>query len=273
MGFAEYTFFSPALHQETTVTVTTPDAPMALLREGLDKVYEPNLRFPTIYLLPGAGGSSSEWHRKTQIELFASESRKRFITVSIDGGTSFYTDMRHGQNWFTFLTAELPAYIRQTFPSSAKREDNFIMGFSMGGYGAMKAALSCPENYAYAVAVGGAADITEMLETLGGDSDLIDRVIPNAFGSLEAYKGSDNDLCRLAKMRAKDKRPLPKLVIACGAADPTLKPCLHFSELLSALGIENTFYTADGAHDYAFVNHVFEIAVKNWFNIRTPESK
>jgi S-formylglutathione hydrolase FrmB len=84
--------------------------------------------------------------------------------------------MLHGQKWFSFLTEELPAYIRHTFPSSPKREDNFIMGFSMGGHGAVKAALRCPDKYGYAVAIGGAADMEEMLGTLGGDSDLADRV-------------------------------------------------------------------------------------------------
>lgn len=43
---------------------------------------------------------------------------------------------------------------------SAKREDNFVAGLSMGGYGAVKAALTCPDKYFACASLSGSLDIT-----------------------------------------------------------------------------------------------------------------
>lgn len=54
---------------------------------------------------------------------------------------SFYTDMDAGYKYWTFISEELPALARSFFPLSEEREDTFIAGLSMGGYGAFKLGL------------------------------------------------------------------------------------------------------------------------------------
>lgn len=61
--------------------------------------------------------------------------------------TSFYTDMVYGHQYFTFVSEELPKFVRAIFPLSDKREDNFVAGMSMGGYGALKLALSNQKSF------------------------------------------------------------------------------------------------------------------------------
>ena len=74
------------------------------------------------------------------------------LFVLPDAQRSYSTDMAHGQKYFTYLTQDLPRIVRDVFRVSTAPEDSYIMGASMGGYGALKAALTYPENYAACVA-------------------------------------------------------------------------------------------------------------------------
>ncbi len=40
--------------------------------------------------------------------------------------------MAYGHQYFTFVSEELPKFVRAIFPLSDKREDNFVAGMSMG---------------------------------------------------------------------------------------------------------------------------------------------
>ncbi|MBW7462496.1 prolyl oligopeptidase family serine peptidase, partial [Paenibacillus sepulcri] len=86
---------------------------------------------------------------------------------------------------------ELPALARSFFPLSDRREDNFVAGLSMGGYGAFKLALSHPDRYAAAASLSGALDVTGFYKDRNKDLDLI-------YGSVEQLRDSPNDLFRLA---------------------------------------------------------------------------
>ena len=50
-----------------------------------------------------------------------------------DGYNSHYVDNPWGGNYYSYLTKELPEMLRSLLPLSAKRENNFITGLSMGG--------------------------------------------------------------------------------------------------------------------------------------------
>ena len=67
---------------------------------------------------------------------------------------SAYTDMKYGLDYFSYLTEELTDFVERNFPAATKRENRFIAGMSMGGYGAYKWGLTCPEKFA---AIGGVA--------------------------------------------------------------------------------------------------------------------
>ena len=48
------------------------------------------------------------------------------------------------------------------FRVSQRPEDTYVAGLSMGGYGAMKLALTHPERYAAAASLSGALDLDEL---------------------------------------------------------------------------------------------------------------
>lgn len=98
---------------------------------------------PTLYLLHGLSDDDSIWLRRTSIERYVAQMGIAVVMPQVH--RSFYTDMAAGGQYWTFISEELPALARSFFPLSAKREDNFVAGLSMGGYGALKLGLRKPE--------------------------------------------------------------------------------------------------------------------------------
>ena len=82
--------------------------------------------------------------------------------------------MEYGKKYWTFVSDELPQIARSFFHLSDKREDNFVAGLSMGGYGAFKLALNHPDRFAAAASLSGALDIrSRTLADAGRKFDLI----------------------------------------------------------------------------------------------------
>ena len=52
--------------------------------------------------------------------------------------------MVEGGDYWTFLTEEFPRKMHNLFRLSNKKEETFVAGYSMGGYGAFKFALQFP---------------------------------------------------------------------------------------------------------------------------------
>ena len=117
-------------------------------------------RAKTLYLLHGMSDDEGTWMRRTAIDRYAEE--KDLAVVMPDGGLGWYTDMRRGLPWFTFVSKELPALCRRFFPIlSSRREDTYIGGLSMGGYGALKCGLRAPETFSKVISLSGALDAAD----------------------------------------------------------------------------------------------------------------
>ena len=156
MAFIQLNYPSGALQQNTDVSIILPDPP------GSAHV-SPGRAYQTLYLLHGTYGDHSDWWRKTALERYAQEACLAVVMPSC--GNAFYQDMVHGPKYKTFLLEELPAYLRSILPLSPRREDNFIAGLSMGGYGAMHLALSKPGQYAAAASLSGVMSFSMVLSS------------------------------------------------------------------------------------------------------------
>jgi hypothetical protein len=119
-------------------------------------------KIPVLWLLHGMHDNHSGWCRRTGIERYANA--YKIAVVCPDGENSYYTNMVYGKRYFDFLTDELVAFVRKTFRLSDRREDNFICGLSMGGYGALHTALMRPDLYSAAASLSGVADIVSRLQ-------------------------------------------------------------------------------------------------------------
>ena len=105
---------------------------------------------PMVFL-HGAYGDYSDWARLTGIERYAQAHKIAVVMPSADN--SFYQDMYRGGKYLTYFTRELPDYIARLFPVSTKREDTFVAGLSMGGYGAVRVAFEMPERFGAAASL------------------------------------------------------------------------------------------------------------------------
>ena len=158
MAFFQVNFFSPTLRFGTDVNVVIPTPNSDELMNHKDTSYfHTGAKYQVLYLLHGAYGDYSDWMRLTSIEKYAQN--HKIAVVMPSASNSFYQDMYRGSQYLTYLTEELPEFIESLFPVSRKRENTFVAGLSMGGYGAWRLALQKPEQYACAASLSGAVDI------------------------------------------------------------------------------------------------------------------
>jgi S-formylglutathione hydrolase FrmB len=157
---------------------------------------------------------------------------------------SFYRDEVHGNRYWTFLSQELPALVAGFFRVSDRREDTFVAGLSMGGYGALQWALRRPERFAAAASLSGALDVSR-LRREGDRADLLDRV----FG-VRAIDGSDGDL--MALLDRADPGALPALYVGCGTEDVVFDHSPAFVERARSRGIAVTSDFGPGEHEWGY---------------------
>ena len=197
----------------------------------------------TLYLLHGLSDDHTIWQRRTSIERYAAD--KNLAVVMPAAGKSWYTDMAHGDRWQTFITKEVPAVCRSMFRCmSDKREDNFVAGLSMGGYGAMKMALSAPDEFAGVASFSGALDLT-IPRRFGRSWDDI-------FGDVETIAGSDNDVYALIEKAAKSGKPLPKVYLWCGLQDGLIEDSRRAKALCEEYGYDLSYSETDGDHSWFY---------------------
>src|SRR5690606_35149889 len=116
-------------------------------------------KHPVLYLLHGLSDDDTIWLRRTSIERYVAGLGLAVVMPNVH--RSFYADMAYGGQYWTFLTEELPRVAGDFFPLSDAREDNYVAGLSMGGYGAFKWALSYPERFAAAGSLSGVLDLAK----------------------------------------------------------------------------------------------------------------
>ena len=136
MALLHVNFYSRTLERETQMDVILPEAAKKLI--GMEGVATRQCK--TLYLLHGMSDDQTIWQRRTSIERYAAAYGLAVVMPTTDLG--WYTDMYRGDKYFAFITRELPAVCRDLFPMmSPRREDTYVAGLSMGGYGALKCAL------------------------------------------------------------------------------------------------------------------------------------
>jgi len=240
MALLAVNFFSHALKIHTAVNVILP-------QEGVWPAPVARRLYPTLYLLHGLSDDASAWQRYTSIETVAAVYGLVVVMPSV--GRSFYADQPNGQRYFTYLTTELPQYLDDVFGLAPKREDTFIAGVSMGGYGALKAAFHCPQRYAAAASISGALSL-EILRVLPNDPRQAE--FTHIFGDLDRLSGSEHDPAAWLQNAAQNPGILPRLFIASGRQEDLYPLGLHFRAACQALGIPLDYHEEDGQHDWFF---------------------
>ncbi|NLO85039.1 MAG: esterase family protein [Clostridiales bacterium] len=243
MYLLEHHFPSQELQMETSAYVLLPDL------HRMDEESRKNI--PTLYLLHGMHGNQTDWIRRTRLEYYASQYQYRIAIVMPAAANSFYTDMVHGERYYSYITKELPAIMESAFSLSPKREDRFVAGLSMGGYGALKIGMSLPDRYSTIGSFSGAVMLEESYSPSSNQSAEFMHMMDNIFGSEEGLRSGDSNLSLLAKKLSAAPEKAPKMYIACGTEDFLFEANEYFvSKFKDQLPID--YFTETGTHDWDF---------------------
>ncbi len=207
MAFFQIQFFSAALNVASTVNVIMPEP-----NQGIGMGASKDMRLPKVlYLLHGYSDDHSIWMRRTSVERYAAEHNLAVIMPAVNH--SFYCNEVYGEKYWDYVSKELPKTMHRFLRLSDRPEDTYVAGLSMGGYGAMRLALTYPEQFAGAASFSGAVDLEGIFyqRHLGNE---IDRV----FGDQKEIKGTEYDLFHLMEKNAKAARR-PWLYVSCGTKD------------------------------------------------------
>lgn len=243
MAFLRTDFYSEQLTMNTTAMVILPDD----IKNSSAKV---------LYLLHGLSDNCTGWTRLTGIERYARERNMAVVMPEVQ--RSFYTDMAYGVNYFSYAANELPEKMQKMFGFSKKREKNMIAGLSMGGYGALKCALTYPERYFGCAAFSSACDMERNIRERYIDEQR-HRELQAIFGMELTIPARDN-LFALLKKNA-DAPVKPRFFLSCGTDDLLLPQNRSFKAAMEALPYDLTYMEWKGDHTWDFWDKSIQLAL------------
>ncbi|WP_084105670.1 alpha/beta hydrolase family protein [Demequina sp. NBRC 110056] len=236
MALITVRWFSDVLGLSTTTTVILPQAAYEAGVEGASAIPD---RLPTLYLLHGLSQDDASWTRHTSLERYVAGMPLAVVMPAVH--RSYYANQADGFRYFEHLAEELPAVMRGFFPLSDRREDTFVAGLSMGGYGAMKLALRRPERFAAAASMSGGLDVTARPNSYPEEWR-------RTFGSPEIAREASEDVIDL--VRRADPGALPRLWAWCGTEDFLLEESRTFRDTCASSGVALEYSESAGAHDW-----------------------
>jgi putative tributyrin esterase len=241
----EVNFFSETLGLRSTMYVLLPQRTLANAKSKRTPKYR------TLYLLHGHSDDHTAWLRWSSIEKHAEGLNLAIVMPAVH--LSFYNDMAYGEKYWQFVSEEVPALVREMFSLSADRNDNFVAGLSMGGYGAFKMALTHPERFAAAASLSGAVDLNRVVQVNKVDPLNKEWLVEmrNVFGDLSKVPGSKHDLFALAKKVSKGSVK-PRLYQCCGTEDFLYADNLRFRDMASKLPLDLTYEEGPGEHNWPY---------------------
>ncbi len=232
-------FFSESLEFGTSMTVVLPQPTVGQV--GVDPGADDQAPPPLLYLLHGRSDDHTAWLRYTSIERYASAAGVAVVMPAV--ARSFYADEATGHRYWTYLSEELPEIVQRFFRVGDRREDTFVAGLSMGGYGALKWAFTQPERFAAAASLSGAVDVAGFTKDPTRREELVTRV----FGG---EPGPGDDLYALLDKAV--PASLPELYVSCGTEDFLHDVNLTYVEALRARGLDPVVDFRPGEHEWGF---------------------
>ena len=228
-------------------------------------VYHPGMKFQTVYLIHGGGDDDSLPFRYTNVERYAE--RNCVMLVCPDVANSFGVDTAYGKHYSTFIGEELPVVVQSLFPSSPAREDNFIVGYAMGGNAALGIALRYPQRWRACIDISGGIGLTANTETLIKELESEHfknfPIYLHTFGPASQIDGSQFDLAGIIRRGQEEGIEFPALRLVCGSREFIRARVEDDVRALRALGLPVEYTLAEGYdHDFemwdAYLRHTLD---------------
>ncbi len=245
MALWHLNFESQYLNNNTDVNIILPDKKRDI---PCDEYYGSGKKYRVLWLLHGTYGDYTDWIRKSNIELYASENDLIVVMPSALNSNYANWNAMIGYNMYDFLLKELMPLVYGWLPASRKREDNFIAGLSMGGNGALLYAINHPELFAGCAVLSCAPSNFDEID-MDSKEPWKQRTITSALnaGGLEAYKDSYENLWRLCTEKAGDP-DLPAFYFTVGTDDFLFDRYMTFKAYAKKIGFKATFREIEGYH-------------------------
>ncbi len=245
MSFITLRTYSEALKMQANVQVILPQT--STLGEIGTENGARESETKCLYLLHGLSDDESVWARRTSIERYAT--KYGLCVVMPCGGRSFYSNEKSGLNYYTYIAKELPKIIEDTFRVSKRTEDRYIGGNSMGGYGALKIALTERGRYAAAFGLSSVANIHNPIFT-----DTLQRVFGERIPD-------EADLKKLIALREEEERK-PRLYMTIGKDDFMYEDNLAFDRYMQGKKYDYTFVQTEGQHCWDLWDSTVQSAIE-----------
>ncbi len=246
MALFQGNIFPKTLGYQTQIYVSLPNDGHRYCKQGPTR---------TLILLHGVSDNASGWIRYGLADEMAE--KYNVAIVMPEGLKSFWLDMKYGGQYTQYLTKELPWLMGEMFRIPTDREHLMIAGLSMGGYGALHAAMTDPLRYCAAGAFSAVTDIRDFFshaKELGNTSDCG----ANFDNEIKAITGGEVSVEKKEELFSLVENPAlqnekPYIYMACGTEDELVyRQNVKFYGFLQEIGREAAFESWSGVHDWVF---------------------
>ena len=249
MAILTIRFSSQVLKRKVTCAVCLP-TDNGTIKERTNPL---DYRYPTVYLLHGLTSDYNEWLYRSHVEKYSE--RNNIAVVMPSAENSFYVDSGLVNDDFDrFIGQEIVEETRRMLPLSRKREDTFIGGDSMGGFGALRLGMKYSDTFSKILSFSAAI---HMFEFEPGDprrGSVCDE--DKVFGDFQTARNSDKNpavvLRQLSERVARGETSYPEIFMICGLQDGLLPANRSFHEKLQNYPIKVIYQEHDGDHSHFY---------------------
>lgn len=199
--------------------------------------------FATFYLLHGMYDDYTGWMRRSRVECYVAD--LPLIVIMPDGQRSLYANANEGPRFHDHIIHEVIGQTERLLPAKKTRGARAIGGLSMGGYGAMRLALSHPDLFVSVNSHSGSL----MRGTYGWTDKNHAEEMQRILGKRPA--GTDHDLVHLVDKCRKAGRG-PRIMLDCGTEDFLLEDNREFHRGLLNWEIPHLYNEYPGGHTWDY---------------------
>ncbi|MFC4389943.1 alpha/beta hydrolase [Flavobacterium quisquiliarum] len=219
--------------------------------------------YKTVYILHGYSGNPNRTYKEDIPELLLKSEKFQTIYILPDGNfNSWYVDSNLNQKsqYSTFIGKELVAYIDSNFPTMKNRKWRGILGWSMGGFGALNVGLNYTQNFSIVGSTCGALDLTYF------GVNYKNYQVEDVLGPFEKLPSEYLVKSRAEKMKTSEQY----YIFDCGTEDEQMIDMnRNFHFLLTKNGVEHSYTESLGKHDTEYWSKALSnqlVLFENYFN-------
>lgn len=207
----------------------------------------------TLVLLHGYGEDEYTWITDFNIHQLAYINNIAVILPAGENG--FYVDSAStGKKYATLIGKEIIEYVRKNYNLATKKEDTFIAGYSMGGYGAQHIAFQFPETFSACSGLSSATIQKGIMGLKAGEDNGVANYeyYEAVFGELSTLDKTPMDLEFQIKQLKSKGIQIPRIYNACGTEDFLLNENRAMHAFYEKEGVPHEYKESAGSHNMRF---------------------